>query len=108
MSALTDLPAWKALEAHAKATGGRHLRDFFREEPDRFSRYSYRRDDLLVDISKQRIDGETLRLLLDLAKAADVEGWPPRHQGDGLVLDFDVLEVRLAVRCGEGSWVAHS
>jgi glucose-6-phosphate isomerase len=78
MSALTDLPAWKALEAHAKAVGGRHLRDLFRAEPDRFTRYSYRLDDLLVDASKQRIDGETLRLLLDLAKAADVEGWRDR------------------------------
>jgi glucose-6-phosphate isomerase len=78
MSALTDLPAWKALEAHAKAAGRRHLRDLFRAEPDRFTRYSYRLDDLLVDTSKQRIDGETLRLLLDLAKATDVEGWRDR------------------------------
>jgi glucose-6-phosphate isomerase len=75
MTALTSQPAWKALESHARSMAGRHLRDLFRAAPDRFARYSFRLDDLLVDLSKQRVDDETLRLLIDLAKAADLEGW---------------------------------
>ena len=57
---------------------GRHLRTLFQDAPDRFKRFSFALDDLLIDISKQRIDGETMRLLLDLARAADLEGWRDR------------------------------
>jgi glucose-6-phosphate isomerase len=78
MTALTSEPAWKALEAHAQTMAGRHLRDLFRTEPDRFRRFSASLDDLLVDLSKQRWDTEMLRLLLDLARAADLEGWRGR------------------------------
>jgi glucose-6-phosphate isomerase len=78
MTTLTNEAAWKALVAHAKSMAGRHLRELFRSEPDRFARYSFALGDLLVDFSKQRIDGETMRLLLDLARAADVEGWRAR------------------------------
>ena len=78
MSALTSHPAWRGLEAHARSTAGRHLRGLFQDAPDRFARFSFALGDMLVDFSKQRIDGETLRLLLELAKAADVETWRDR------------------------------
>jgi len=78
MTALTSHPAWKALQAHAATAAARHLRDLFEDTPDRFERYSFALGDLLVDISKQRIDDETLRLLLDLGRAADLEGWRDR------------------------------
>jgi glucose-6-phosphate isomerase len=75
MSALTLSPAWKALEAHAGVMSGRHLRDLFAADPDRFARFSLRFEDLLLDWSKNRVDAETMRLLTDLARAADVENW---------------------------------
>ncbi|WP_088347178.1 MULTISPECIES: glucose-6-phosphate isomerase [Rhodomicrobium] len=78
MTAPNREAAWQALEAHALTMAPRHLRALFAAAPDRFERFSFSLGDLLVDISKQRIDGETLRLLLDLAKAADVEGWRDR------------------------------
>jgi glucose-6-phosphate isomerase len=78
MTALTRQPAWKALQEHAVSMAGRHLRALFQASPDRFDRYSFRLGDLLVDLSKQRMDDETLRLLLNLARAADVEGWRDR------------------------------
>ena len=78
MTALTSSPAWKALEAHSKIMANRHLRDLFRDEPGRFDRYSLRLHDLLIDFSKQRIERETLRLLIELAQAADLEGWRDR------------------------------
>jgi glucose-6-phosphate isomerase len=78
MSALTDQPAWKALQAHAQSTAGRHLRDLFREQPDRFQRYHLTLGDMLVDFSKQRIDDETRHLLNNLAVACDLEGWRDR------------------------------
>ena len=46
--------------------------------PTAFARFSLRLDDLLLDYSKNRITDETLRLLLDLARQADVAGWRDR------------------------------
>ena len=69
----TDLPAWRALEVHADATRERHLRDLFAADPDRFTRFSLTLGDLLFDYSKNRIDAETVRLLLELARQADLE-----------------------------------
>ena len=68
-----QLPVWKTLEAHATATASLHLRDLFADDPERASRFSLRFGDLFLDYSKNRITDETLALLLDLARATDVE-----------------------------------
>jgi glucose-6-phosphate isomerase len=71
---LTELPAWKALEAHRDAMRGVHLRDLFARDPERALRYSAMLGDrLFVDWSKHRITDDTMRLLLDLARARGVE-----------------------------------
>ncbi|TQV76313.1 glucose-6-phosphate isomerase [Denitrobaculum tricleocarpae] len=70
----TSLPSqsatWSALKDHAAAMSEVHLRDLFAEDADRFENFSLRLDDLLVDVSKQRITGETLSLLISLAEDA--------------------------------------
>lgn len=43
------------------------MRDLFRSDPDRFSRFSVSSDDLLFDYSKNRITTETISLLIALA-----------------------------------------
>jgi glucose-6-phosphate isomerase len=78
MSKLTESPAWKALQAHQRELADVQMRDLFAADPERFSRYSLRLDDLLLDFSKNRITDETLRLLLALAEQADVPGWIER------------------------------
>jgi glucose-6-phosphate isomerase len=78
VSALTSSAAWRALERHAEAMAEVHLRDLFARDPGRFASFSLRLDDLLLDYSKNRITGETLRLLLELARQADLEGWRAR------------------------------
>ena len=75
MAQLTTSPAWRALEAHAAAIRERHLRTLFQDDPERFTRFQARFEDLLLDYSKHRITSETLRLLLDLARERDLEGW---------------------------------
>src|SRR5262245_24380409 len=74
----TELPAWKALEAHHREVAPAHLRDLFRDDPRRFDKFSLRFDDFLLDFSKNRITEKTLGLLLDLARQADVPGWRDR------------------------------
>jgi len=70
-----DLPAWKALQQHAKQLAPRHLRDLFAAAPEqRFGELSLEAIDFLYDYSRQRVTPETLRLLVGLARACDLEG----------------------------------
>jgi glucose-6-phosphate isomerase len=78
MSALTDSPAWKALAQHHAATQGTHMRDLFAQDSRRFETFSLEVEDVLVDFSKHRITRETMKLLFDLARQADVFGWRDR------------------------------
>ena len=78
MSALTDSPAWKALEAHQRAIASRHLREWFAEEPDRAARHSLEGAGLFADFSKHRVDDPALELLHRFAVQQDVAGWRDR------------------------------
>ena len=49
------------------------MREAFRTDPGRASRYRIALDDLTMDFSKCAIDAEVFDLLIDLAKAANVE-----------------------------------
>jgi glucose-6-phosphate isomerase len=64
----------QALKAHWKSGAPKNMREAFAEDKKRYSRYSLNLDDLLLDWSKCLINDETLALLADLAKAANVEG----------------------------------
>jgi glucose-6-phosphate isomerase len=59
--------AWKKLEAHYQDMKNIHLRDLFREEPDRFSNFSLCLGDIVFDYSKNIITNQTLSLLEELA-----------------------------------------
>ncbi|GEM44860.1 glucose-6-phosphate isomerase [Deinococcus cellulosilyticus] len=68
----TELPAWKALEAHYQKIQNQHLRDLFAQDPTRGERLTAEADGLFLDYSKNRLTDETLKLLLDLAREAGV------------------------------------
>jgi glucose-6-phosphate isomerase len=74
MTQRQDSPAWKSLQAHAAKHGGRHLRELFAEDPQRFEALSVTALDFLYDFTRQRMTAETIGLLLDLARACDLEG----------------------------------
>ena len=65
---LTDRPAYHALEAHYQEVHPRHLRDLFAEDAGRGERMRAEAAGLYLDYSKNRISGETLRLLVALAE----------------------------------------
>ncbi|MES2765921.1 MAG: glucose-6-phosphate isomerase, partial [Bacteroidota bacterium] len=73
MSKLTQLPAWKSLENHFKSVEPLHMRDLFKNDPERFKKFSVRFNDIFLDFSKNRITDETLELLLKLADEAGVK-----------------------------------
>ncbi|SFH21946.1 glucose-6-phosphate isomerase [Modicisalibacter xianhensis] len=64
--------AWRALSQHADAMREVHLKDLFQERDGRHERYTRRAAGMMLDLSKQRWREETLDMLLDLARAADV------------------------------------
>jgi glucose-6-phosphate isomerase len=67
------LPQWQALAAHAAQMRQRHLRDLFAADAQRFQKLSRTELNLLFDFSRQRLDAETLRLLIELARARGLE-----------------------------------
>jgi glucose-6-phosphate isomerase len=75
MSSLDESPAWQALIQHRRKIGELHMRDLFAQDPQRFERFSLRLGDILFDFSKNRITAETMRLLFDLARQADLARW---------------------------------
>jgi len=72
--ALTELPAWRALEAHHRAVRDLHLRKLFADDPKRGERMTAEAAGIYLDYSKNLITSETLGLLLDLAEAVDLRG----------------------------------
>lgn len=69
MTVLTQLPAWRALEAHYPAIRDVPLRRLFADDPGRGERLNAEAAGLFFDYSKNRVTNETLRLLIALAEA---------------------------------------
>jgi len=67
-SRLTDRPAWKGLQAHAQKARALHMRDLFAQDGERGKRLTAEAAGLFLDYSKNRITGETIQLLLQLAE----------------------------------------
>jgi glucose-6-phosphate isomerase len=63
----------KMLAQQADNLSGTSLRTLFRDDPDRFAKFSAHFEDLLLDYSKVKLDAKALELLLQVAKEADLE-----------------------------------
>ena len=103
MSALTESKAWKALGAHRGEMEGVRIRALFESDPKRFDAFALRFEDVLFDYSKHRVTADTMRLLFDLARQADVSGWIGKmFSGERINITEDrpVLHVALRNRSG--------
>jgi glucose-6-phosphate isomerase len=70
---LSQRPAWKALTAHAATIKPQHLRDLFKADPARGTRFTAEADGIFLDYSKNRITDETLKLLIELAEQSGLK-----------------------------------
>ena len=70
---LAQRPAWQALESHYHTIKDVHLRDLFKDDPQRGERMSLQAVGLYMDYSKHRLNDETLGLLFDLARKSGLE-----------------------------------
>ena len=78
MATLTQYPVWQKLCQHQQLIAPLHMRNLFAEDKHRFDKYSLQFSDLLLDYSKHRINDETLPLLIQMAREANIEHWRDR------------------------------
>ncbi|HTI97152.1 MAG TPA: glucose-6-phosphate isomerase [Rudaea sp.] len=104
MPGRSELPAWKALAAHADALAKTHLRELFAVDAGRGERLTIEAAGWYLDYSKNRIVDETLRLLVELADASDVRARiDAMWRGDTINVTEQraVLHVALRAQSGE-------
>ena len=75
---LSQLPSYQALHAHAQEIRKHTLREWFAQDPKRFSMFSREQEHFLFDFSRNRISEETLDKLLALSEECEVEAWRDR------------------------------
>lgn len=69
---LTNRPQWQALSKHFDAMEGKHLRELFADDSQRGQQLTLEVDGLYLDYSKNRITGQTIELLVELAEACEL------------------------------------
>ncbi len=65
--------AWKQLKEHYEEMKSGSIKKMFREDPDRFSKFSATIDEIVFDYSKNMINEKTFGLLLQLAEECKVK-----------------------------------
>jgi glucose-6-phosphate isomerase len=99
--------AWTALEEHRKELRGVHLRDLFRNDPGRGRRMTAGAAGVFLDYSKNRIGDETLKLLLELAKASGLhERIGAMFRGERINTTENRAALHVALRAPEGTSIA--
>ena len=96
---LTELPAYKKLQKHFQQVKQLHMRRLFSVDPQRVKKKSIEYNGLFLDYSKNRISHETIPLLCELAKEADLESWRERmFSGDKINNTEDRAVLHTALR----------
>ena len=78
MTTLTQYPTWHLLCQHQQAMANVHMRDLFAADKSRFTQFSLKFTDILLDYSKHRITAQTMPLLFKMAREAKIETWRDR------------------------------
>ncbi len=100
----TGTESWQRLSEHYGHVCNLHMRDLFAADPKRFEKFSLRFNDLFVDYSKNRVTGETMRLLIQLAEEVDLaDAIEKMFRGDKInqTEDRAVLHTALRNRSGK-------
>lgn len=69
----TQTNAYKYLTDHYITINQESLKELFQKDPQRFDKFSVQLEDILVDYSKNRINEETIALLIQLAKECQLD-----------------------------------
>jgi glucose-6-phosphate isomerase len=69
----TETAAWRKLEMIFLTLQATHMRELFDEDPERFEKFSIQFEDVLVDFSKNILNEEVIKLLIELANELDLK-----------------------------------
>jgi len=69
----TQTQAYQYLSNHLVEISDKHIKDLFKQDPERFEKFSVLFNDIFLDYSKNRIDETTIALLIQLAKECELE-----------------------------------
>ena len=95
---------WRALEDHQRAMEARHLRKLFADDPARGERMTAEAAGVFLDYSKNRIDDEALRLLVELAEQSGLRTRiDAMFRGDKINVTEDRAVLHVALRAPRGA-----
>jgi glucose-6-phosphate isomerase len=95
---------WRALEGHQRAMRDRHLRTLFADDPARSERMTAEAAGVFLDYSKNRVDDETLRLLIELAEQSELRARiEAMFRGEKINVTEDRAVLHVALRAPKGS-----
>jgi len=98
-TSLTARPAWKGLIAHHEQMRGVHLRKFFADDPKRGERLTVEAAGIFLDYSKNRINDDTIKLLLQLAGECGLrQRIDAMFRGDKINITEDRAVLHVALR----------
>ncbi len=96
--------AWRALEDHYGTMRGRHLRDLFAGDPTRGERMTAEAASVFLDYSKNRIDDETVSLLVQLAEQSGLrERIDAMFRGEKINVTENRAVLHVALRAPRGA-----
>ena len=96
--------AWRALQDHYETMRSRHLRDLFAHDPKRGERMPLEAAGVFLDYSKNRIDDETLRLLVALAEQSALrEHIDAMFRGEKINVTENRAVLHVALRAPKGA-----
>ena len=95
---------WRALEDHQRAMEARHLRTLFADDPARGERMTAEAAGVFLDYSKNRIDDETIRLLVELAEQSGLRARiDAMFRGDKINVTEGRAVLHVALRAPRGA-----
>jgi glucose-6-phosphate isomerase len=96
--------ALRALEDHYDAMRSRHLRELFAHDPARGERMTAEAAGVFLDYSKNRVDDETLRLLIELAEQSGLrERIDAMFRGEKINVTEKRAVLHVALRAPKGT-----
>jgi len=98
------LGAWQALETHYEGMRNRQMRDLFAREPGRGERMTAEAAGVFLDYSKNRVDQETLSLLVALAEQSGLrERIDAMFRGEKINVTENRAVLHVALRAPRGA-----
>jgi glucose-6-phosphate isomerase len=101
---LATRPAWKSLKDHFQRVHELHLRQLFASDPERGTRLTLEAEGIFLDYSKNRVNDESIKLLLQLAEESGLrQRIDAMFRGDKINITENRAVLHVALRAPRGA-----